>query len=102
MDDFVVLDRGKPQKISVSSIQSSNTVAEATHPLAQNTFSDLPQYESNKPRSMTIVLLGNLNTLTGSAPLANETTPFWLEDHALANAKQIEHVPRVTGRLGDG
>jgi VWFA-related protein len=87
-DDFVVLDRGKLQKISVFSVQSSKTVAETTHPLPQNTFSDLPQYESNKPRSVTIVLLDNLNTLTGSAPLANETTPFWFEDHALANAKQ--------------
>jgi hypothetical protein len=41
-DDFVVLDRGKPQKISAFSVQSSNTVAEAAHPLPQNTFSDLP------------------------------------------------------------
>jgi VWFA-related protein len=29
-----------------------------------------------------------INTLSGSAPLPYETTPVWLEDHALANAKQ--------------
>ena len=86
-DDFVVLDRGKPQKISVFSVESSESAPQAAQPLPQNTFSDLPQYANNKPRSVTIVLLDNLNTLTGSAPRANETTPFWLEDHALANAK---------------
>jgi VWFA-related protein len=87
-DDFVVLDRGKPQRISVFSVESSKTAGQPTQPLPKNTFSDLPQYAGNKPRSVTIVLLDNLNTLTGSAPLANETTPFWFEDHALANAKQ--------------
>jgi VWFA-related protein len=87
-EDFVVLDRGKPQKISVFSVESSETAGQPAQPLPKNTFSDLPQYAGNKPRSVTIVLLDNLNTLTGSAPLANETTPFWLEDHALANAKQ--------------
>jgi VWFA-related protein len=37
---------------------------------------------------VTIVLLDNLNTLVGSTPTPYETTPFWLEDHALANANQ--------------
>jgi hypothetical protein len=37
---------------------------------------------------VTIVLLDNLNTLSGTAPMPYETVPFWLEDHALANAKQ--------------
>ncbi|MGB7283065.1 MAG: VWA domain-containing protein [Candidatus Acidiferrum sp.] len=87
-DDFVVLDRGKPQKISVFSIESSETALQPMQPLPQNTFSDLPQYGANKPRSVTIVLLDNLNTLSGSAPTAYESTPYWLEDHALANAKQ--------------
>jgi VWFA-related protein len=87
-DDFAVLDRGKAQKISVFSVESSESALQDAQPLPQNTFSDLPQYANNKPRSVTIVLLDNLNTLTGSAPLANETTPFWLEDLALANAKQ--------------
>jgi len=87
-EDFVVLDRGKPQKISVFSVESSEPAGQPAQPLPKNTFSDLPQYAGNKARSVTIVLLDNLNTLTGSAPLANETTPFWLEDHALANAKQ--------------
>jgi VWFA-related protein len=87
-DDFVVLDRGKTQKISVFSLESAPSAAQSALPLPQNTFSDLPQYAGSKPRSVTIVLLDNLNTLTGSAPLANESTPFWLEDHALASAKQ--------------
>jgi VWFA-related protein len=87
-DDFVVLDRGKPQKISVFSVESSDSAQNSARPLPQNTFSDLPQYGTNKPRSVTIVLLDNLNTLSGSSPLPYENTPYWLEDHALANAKQ--------------
>jgi VWFA-related protein len=87
-DDFVVLDRGKPQKISIFSVESNGSAPQPTQPLPQNTFSDQPQYGTNKPRSVTIVLLDNLNALSGSSPLPYETTPYWLEDHALANAKQ--------------
>ena len=87
-DDFVVLDRGNPQKISAFSVESGGAVPQPAKPLPQNTFSDLPQYGGNKPRSVTIVLLDNLNTLSGSSPQPYESTPYWLEDHALANAKQ--------------
>jgi VWFA-related protein len=87
-DDFVVLDRGKPQKISIFSVESGDSVPQPAPSLARNTFSDLPQYGTSKPRSVTIVLLDNLNTLSSSSPLPYETTPYWLEDHALANAKQ--------------
>src|SRR5271163_2774468 len=38
-DDFVVLDRGKPQKISVFSVESSKSEAQPVPPLPQNTFS---------------------------------------------------------------
>jgi VWFA-related protein len=86
-DDFLVLDRGKPQKISVFSVESSHPAPQPSQPLPQNTFSDLPQYGASTPRSITIVLLDNLNTLYGSAPAMFEDTPFWTEDHALANAK---------------
>jgi VWFA-related protein len=87
-DDFVLLDRGKPQQISVFAVESSESAPQPVQPLPQNTFSDLPLYGASKPRSVTIVLLDNLNTLSGSSPLPYETTPYWLEDHALATAKQ--------------
>jgi VWFA-related protein len=87
-DDFVVLDRGKPQRISVFSVESGDSVPQPAEPLPQNTFSDLPQYGATRPRSVTIVLFDNLNTLSGSSPLPYETTPYWLEDHALASAEQ--------------
>lgn len=99
-DDFVLLDRGKPQGISLFSVESGNPEKHLLQPLPQNTFSDLPQYGASAPRSLTIVLLDNLNTLSGSAPLPYETTPFWLEDHALANAKQrlIEFLKQADAR----
>jgi VWFA-related protein len=87
-DDFIVLDREKPQKISIFSVESSESPLEPAQHLPPNTFSDLPKYGAAKPRSVTIVLLDNLNTLYGSAPDSQyERTPFWIEDLALQRAK---------------
>jgi VWFA-related protein len=97
-DDFVVLDRGKPQKISVFSVGSSPSEPRTAQPLPQNSFSDLPENGASTPRSITIVLLDNLNTLYGSAPTMFEDTPFWMEDHALANAKA--HLLEYLRNLG--
>ena len=86
-DDFVLLDRGKPQKISVFSIESAQSASKPALPLPQNTFSDLPQYGTSTPRSVTIVLLDNLNTLSGNGHEGYEDGPEWMEDLALANGK---------------
>lgn len=86
-DDFVLLDRGKPQKISIFSAESSQSAPQSALPLPQNTFSDLPQYGTSTPRSVTIVLLDNLNTLSGNGHEGYETGPDWMEDLALATAK---------------
>jgi VWFA-related protein len=98
INDFVVLDRGKPQKISVFSVESTGSAQHPSQPLPQNTFSDLPQYGAATPRSVTIVLLDNLNTLYGSAPTIYEDSPHWMEDHALANAKA--HLLEYLKNLG--
>src|SRR5579863_6513511 len=93
-DDFVVLDQGKPQKIGIFSAESSESAAQPAQPLPQNTFSDLPQYTASSLRSVTIVLLDNLNTLMGNSSEVNESRPRWLENMALANAKAhlIEYI----------
>lgn len=91
-NDFVLLDRGKRRDVSFFSLEANplagRSFATAAPRLTGNTFSDVPQSGAAQARSVTIVLLDNLNTLTGSAPGPYETTPFWLEDLALANAKQ--------------
>ena len=87
-NNFTVLDRGKRQQISVFSVDSAPSTQQPAQPLPPNSFSDLPQYGTSTPRSVTIVLLDNLNTLYGSAPESKyETAPYWLEDLALQNAK---------------
>lgn len=97
-DDFAVTDRGKPQTISVftvESVKSPATIPQLAKMLPPNTFSDLPQYGAGTPRSVTIVLLDNLNTLYASAAASRyEQTPYWVEDLALQNAKKhlIEFV----------
>lgn len=52
-----------------------------------NTFSDLPQVNGRAVRSITIVLLDDINTLSGNGHEGYETSPYWMEDLALANAK---------------
>jgi VWFA-related protein len=92
-DDFVVLDRGKARDISVFTAEAvaAKSVAAspgAAQPLPPNTFSDQPGHETNPSRSVTIVLLDNLNTLYGSAPQdMYESTPNWIEDLALQRAR---------------
>jgi VWFA-related protein len=103
-DDFTILDRGKRQPIGLFSVESVKTAAAPpTQPLARNTFSDLPQ-DAARPRSITIVLLDNLNTLYGTASESKyEKSPYWLEDLALRNAqlhliefiKQLQPQDRV-------
>lgn len=86
-DDFVVLDRGKPQKISIFQVEGADSAQTPESELPRNTFSNVAQYEANQTRSVTIVLLDNLNTLYGSAAQPYETSPYWMEDLALTNGK---------------
>lgn len=87
-DDFVVLDRGIPQTISVFQAESARATAPPAEALPPNTFSDEARFADAAPRTVTIVLLDNLNTVFGSDPQPYEDTPLWLEDHALGAAKQ--------------
>ncbi|MFY9746125.1 MAG: VWA domain-containing protein [Acidobacteriaceae bacterium] len=87
-DDFVVLDRGKPQTIRVFSADASRGASQPVTPLPPNSFSDESRYAGEAPRTVTIILLDNLNTVFGSDPQPYEDTPLWLEDHALGLAKQ--------------
>jgi VWFA-related protein len=87
-NDFVIKDRGHVQKIGLFSLDAANAASQTRQVLPRNIFSDQPRYNGASPNGVTIVLLDNLNTLVGSAPTPYETTPFWMEDHALANAKQ--------------
>jgi hypothetical protein len=88
-DDFAIFDRGKPQTIGVFSAESGATAPQlvALQTLPPNTFSNLPQVNATAVRSITVVLLDNLNTLSGNGHETNETSPLWMEDLALANAK---------------
>jgi VWFA-related protein len=104
-DDFVILDHGKPREISLFTRESGEpaTAPELAKMLPPNAFSDLPQYGASKPRSVTIVLLDNLNTLYGSVPESTyEATPYWVEDLALQRAKThlIEFIKTLDPRDG--
>jgi VWFA-related protein len=90
-DDFRIFDRGKRRDISVFTAEAAAAVADSAEhaqSMAPNTFSDLPRYQADPPRSVTIVLLDNLNSLYHSAPQDQyEVTPSWIEDLALYRAK---------------
>ncbi|HTS11267.1 MAG TPA: VWA domain-containing protein [Candidatus Limnocylindrales bacterium] len=98
--DFVVLDRGRQRDISLLSVESRETLSSSAteRPLPGNNFSDLPQYGHSAPSSVTIVLLDNLNTLYGTARSGPfESTPYWMEDLALQNAKT--HLVEFVGQM---
>jgi VWFA-related protein len=87
-DDFTIFDRGKRRDISVFTPESVAMPHQPTQALPRNTFSDLPGVQTSPPRSVTIVLLDNLNTLYGSTPQDQyESTPFWVEGLALQRAR---------------
>jgi hypothetical protein len=86
--DFIVLDQGKEREISVFLSEAGSGLIEKPEALPPDTFSNVPQYGLARPRSVTVVLLDNLNTLYGSGSEPYENSPTWLEDHALANAKE--------------
>lgn len=88
-EDFAVFDRGKPKAISVFTAESAASAPQPTTPqlLPPNTFSDQPQANGPAVRSVTVVLLDNLNTLSGNGHPGYETGSWWMEDLALANAK---------------
>ena len=104
--DFVLLDQGRARAITLFSAGSSEPV-EAGTPVqtsSPNTFSNLPQDKAARPRSVTVVLLDNLNTLYGSSAESKyEHTPYWMEDLALRDAqlhliefiKQLQPQDRV-------
>jgi VWFA-related protein len=87
-NDFVVKDRGHVQKIGLFSRDAANAASQTRQVLPRNIFSDQPQYNGGSPNGVTIVLLDNLNSISGSGPTPYEDTPSWLEDHALAAARQ--------------
>jgi VWFA-related protein len=103
--DFTILDHGQPRTISVFSADATLAAQQAPErPLPPNTFSDLPHYGAVVPRSVTVVLLDNLNTLYGSSAESKyEHTPYWMEDLALRSAqlhliefiKQLQPQDRV-------
>ncbi len=95
-DDFTLFDKGKLQNISVFSVNSINNANENATPLRRNTFSNRENGGATAA-SVTVVLLDRLNTFSSSAPIPDEETPTWVEDHALANAKQ--HVLEFVTQL---
>lgn len=90
-DDFVLKDRGRQQEIGLFSVDAADAANPAAQPqqvLPRNLFSDQPEYNGGTPNGVTMILLDNLNSISGSGPTPYEDTPSWLEDHALAAAKQ--------------
>jgi len=60
-EDFEILDNGKPQSISVFSMDS-NAVLPQAQPLPENVFTNRLQMKSAVPSSVTVILIDALNT----------------------------------------
>jgi VWFA-related protein len=99
-DDFTVFDRGKPQTISVFTETAATATLVSAQPPPPNTFSDIPGVDGASVRSITIVLLDNVNTLSGNGHEGYTSGPWWTEDLALSNAKShlIEFIKTLDPR----
>jgi VWFA-related protein len=87
-NDFTLTDSGRLQDIKLFSMNSAALALanQQANALASGTFSN-GAHNGVAASSVTIVLVDALNTLlAGHEPY--EETPTWVEDHALANAKQ--------------
>ncbi len=71
-NDFSVLDNGKPQKISVFSVETNLPFASSRTPLPPGTFTNRPEELTNIPASVTVILLDALNTEAADQTLARK------------------------------
>jgi len=68
-DDFVLLDEGQEQQISVFAVESNRPLAKEPQPLPPRTFSNRLE-QRGTPTSVTIILLDGLNTRFGDQAYA--------------------------------
>lgn len=61
-EDFVVLDEGGEQRISLFSLESSQRTTSPPEPLPPGSFSNRLEYRPETPTSVTVILLDGLNT----------------------------------------
>jgi len=87
-EDFVVVDRGKPQAISFFSMDSASGVAAPPQaPLAPDVFTNLPAERKGVPTGVTVILLDLVNT--------GWTDQHYARDALLRFLKQIEPQDRI-------
>lgn len=61
-DDFILLEKGKPQSISFFALEKDQPSATPPKKLPPNVFSNRPEFQSGQPTSATAILLDGLNT----------------------------------------
>jgi VWFA-related protein len=78
-DDFVVLDAGREQSISVFAKESASPPRAPFSPLPPNTFSNRLEQTAAAPTSATVILLDGLNTRFADQPYARQQIVEFLE-----------------------
>jgi VWFA-related protein len=78
-DDFVVLDAGREQSISVLAKESAAAPRAPSSPLPPNTFSNRLEQAAAAPTSATVILLDGLNTRFADQPYARQQIVEFLE-----------------------
>lgn len=98
-DEFVVMDNGKPQRLSVFSMDSNAVLPQAAR-LAPNVFTNQLQQKSAVPSSVTVILIDELNTRIHDQIFAKQQVIKYLktihpEDHvaiyALGRGLRVLH-----------
>ncbi len=86
-DDFEIFDQGKPQTISVFSMESARILEGPGTPLAPNVYTNRIDMQNGVPASITVILIDSLNTHFTDMTYARQQLTKYL--------KQIQPQDRV-------
>jgi VWFA-related protein len=82
-DDFLVLEDGKPQKITNFSMESNRILPKPAEPLPPGTFTNRYELKGAAPSSVTVILLDLLNTKIHDKTFARAQIVQFLGKHLL-------------------
>ncbi len=78
-EDFSITDNGKPQTVSLFSVESNGKLPVAPQPLPPETFTNRLEQKAGVPSSITIILLDGLNTPYRDQAFAREQIVKYLK-----------------------
>jgi VWFA-related protein len=106
-EDFTLLENGKPQHVSVFSIESRNMTTRPAEPLPPNTFSNRAALREGEPNTISVILLDAVNTQLPDQAYARQQIARFLGQLregdpvgiAVMTSRQVRFLHQFTGNI---